>query len=288
MLGKESLEATHQAIGDTAEACLRRLIEHEQEALASQYGDPVDAEGNPAELLTLGLGKLGGREPNYHSDLDVIFLYSADGETQRRVGGHRATLTNQQFFNQLTQRVITRINHSSTSGRLYELDSRLRLTDEEGVWAMTIDSFLKRFEQGTAPLWQRFALCKARSISGSRTLRGRTDAAVAEVINHTIWNASMAIELREMRERMQQTAREENLKRGEGGTVDVEFVAQTLTLRHAKESPEIIQTGTTASLNALAEAGCLNEKHSLALINGYRTLRRVEANLRLMNTPAQA
>jgi glutamate-ammonia-ligase adenylyltransferase len=287
LLGKESLEATHQAIGDTAEACLRRLIEHEQEVLASQYGDPVDADGNPAELLTLGLGKLGGREPNYHSDLDAIFLYSADGETQRRVGGHRATLTNQLFFNQLAQRVITRMNHPTASGRLYELDSRFRPTDEEGVWAMTIDAFLKRFEQGTASLWQRFALCKARSISGSRAFRGRTDAAIAKLITATDWRSSMAIEIRELRERMQKTAREENLKRGAGGTVDVEFVAQMLTLRHAKESPQVIQPGTTASLTALTEAGCMDEKQSLALINGYRTLRRIEARLRLMNTPAR-
>ena len=287
MLGKETLEATHQAIGDTAEACLRRMIDHEQETLASQYGDPVDTDGNPAQLLTLALGKLGGREPNYHSDLDAIFLYSADGETRRRIGGHRVTLTNQLFFNQLTQRVVTRINHAGDSGRLYELDSRLRDTSEEGVWAMTIDAFLKRFQQDTAPLWQRFALCKARSISGSRDLRQRTDAAIANVIIETDWHPNMATQIRELRQRMQQTAREENLKRGEGGTVDVEFVAQLLTLRHAKESPEIIRAGTTASLTALAEAGHLDEKQSLALINGYRTLRRIEASLRLMNTPAR-
>lgn len=287
LLGKESLEATHQAIGDTAEACVRRMIEHEQETLASQYGDPVDSEGEPAELLTLGLGKLGGREPNYHSDLDAIFLYSADGETKRRVGGHRATLTNQLFFNQLTQRVINRINHSTSSGRLYELDSRLRPTDEEGSWAMKIEDFLRRFEQGTAPLWQRFALCKARSISGSRSLRAHVDAAIADIITATDWQPSMAVEIREMRQRMQQTARVENLKRGAGGTVDVEFVAQMLTLRNAKQHPSIIRTGTTASLTALNEAGCLDEKQSLALINGYRTLRRIEANLRLMNTPAR-
>ena len=97
----------------------------------------------------------------------------------------------------------------------------------------------------------------------------------------------MAIEIRELRETMQQTAREENLKRGAGGTVDVEFVAQMLTLRHAKQHPEIIQTGTTKSLTELTKAGCLEEKQSLALINGYRTLRRIEASLRLMNTPAR-
>ncbi|MAI35475.1 MAG: hypothetical protein CBE00_12685 [Planctomycetaceae bacterium TMED240] len=287
ILGKDTLEATHQSIGDTAEACVRRMIEHEQESLANQYGDPCDDEGNPAELITLGLGKLGGREPNYHSDLDAIFLYSSNGETKRRMGGHRATLTNQQFFNQLTQRVITRINQPGPDGRLYELDSRLRDTGEEGVWAMTLEDFRARFRENTAPLWQRLALCKARSISGSRELRRETDEAIAAIIRNTDWKPEMAIEIREMRERMQQTATQTNLKRGEGGTVDIEFVSQMLTLRHAQESPQILQTGTTGALLALANAGHLSDQESVTLINGYRTLRRIEANLRLMDTTAR-
>ena len=77
MLGKESIEATQAAISDTAEAVLRRVIDDELEKLAERFGDPVDDEGQPAELLALALGKFGGREPNYHSDLDMIFLYSA-------------------------------------------------------------------------------------------------------------------------------------------------------------------------------------------------------------------
>lgn len=287
ILGKETLEATHQAIGDTAEACLRRMIEHEQENLAGQFGDPIEIGGEPAEMVTLALGKLGGREPNYHSDLDAVFLYSDEGETRRRVGGHRATLTNQQFFNQLTKRVITRINHSGASGRLYELDSRLREAAESGIWAMTVQEFLERFERGTAPLWQLLALCKARAISGSRKLRERVNQAIGQILVDTSWQPAMASEIREMRIRMQMSARAENLKRGEGGTVDIEFVAQALTLRHAGQTPEIIRCGTTASLNALADAGHLAEEHALTLINGYRTLRKVEGNLRLMNTPAR-
>ena len=97
----------------------------------------------------------------------------------------------------------------------------------------------------------------------------------------------MAVEIREMRERMQQTATQTNLKRGEGGTVDIEFVSQMLTLRHAHEAPQIIQTGTTKSLLALADAGYLSDRESMTLVNGYRTLRRIEANLRLMNTTAR-
>lgn len=287
MLGKEAIEETHAAIADTAEACVRRMIEHEQEILAQQYGDPVNEKAEPAELVTLALGKFGGREPNYHSDLDAIFLYTAEGETQRRVGGHRSTMTNQRFFNQLSRRVIDRINHHGTNGRLFELDSRLRPPGDEGRTALSIEDFLRQFSQGIAPLWQRLALCRGRAISGSADQRAKMDQAIVNVLRETKWHAGMTAELIEMRERMEETASPENLKRGTGGTVDVEFVAQMLTLRHAHESPEIIRRGTTSCLAALAEAGHLSDEQSMRLIAGYRTLRRIEANLRLMNTPAR-
>ncbi|TWU60575.1 Glutamate-ammonia-ligase adenylyltransferase [Rubripirellula tenax] len=287
MLGKETLEATHQAIGDCAEACLRRVIQYEQEIVADQYGDPVDAEGNASEMITLALGKLGGREPNYQSDLDAIFLYSVGGETQRRIGGRRSTTTNRRFFNQVARQVVSRINHPHPSGQLYELDSRLRPVDESGPIAITVDEFLDQFQTDAAPLWMRLALCKARAISGSRVLRREVDASVAAAIATTVWEPAMATEIRQMRLDLQETAQPENLKRGAGGTMDVEYVAQMLTLRHAKQTPAILRQGTTASLRALAEAGYLSGDDAEGLIGGYRTLRRIEASLRLMLAPAR-
>ena len=285
ILDMESIESTHRALSDTAEACLRRIIDHEQEKLAQQFGDPVDQSGNRAELVALALGKFGGREPNYHSDLDVIFLYSAMGDTRRRVGGRRSTTSNHHFFNQLAQRVLQRVNHSGENGRLYELDGRLRPTGDEGIIAVSIDDFLKRFRQDIAPLWQRLALCKARCVSGSRLLRDSTNKQITEVIAHTRWHSRMASEIRLMRERTQETASQENLKRGDGGTVDVEVIAQMLTLKHAAESPQVIQTGTIDALDALSAAGHLPEQQAITLANGYRTLRGIEARLRLLNTP---
>tara|TARA_R110002073_G_scaffold96661_4_gene223118 strand:- start:9314 stop:12388 length:3075 start_codon:yes stop_codon:yes gene_type:complete len=285
ILGKETLAATQQAIGDTAESCIRRIIEFEQERLAAQYGDPVTEEGEKAEMVAVALGKLGGREPNYHSDLDVVFLYSADGETCRRVGGPRSTATNRSFFNQLAQRVIERINAPGPKGRMYELDGRLRPPGEEGVFAVSTEDFLNRFRQHEAPLWQWLAICKARSISGSRTSRTRFDNAVATLLTEAPWQPGMANDIRKIRTRMQETATSGNLKRGEGGTVDVEFVAQMLTLKHAAESPNITHCNTTLSLERLAEAGHLPEDEALQLIAGYQTLRGVEINLRLMKTP---
>ena len=287
ILGKDSLEAIHQAIGDTAESCLRRVAEYEQEYLAMQYGDPVDETGSRSELLILALGKLGGREPNYHSDLDAVFLYQSDGETKRRPGGHLSTLTNQQFFNQVARRIVDRVNVSTELPRLYELDSRLRDYGEEGAWASHIDSFFLRFQKNNVPIWQWLALCKARAISGPHSLRQRLDEKIHQVLCGIQWSPHMADQIREMRLRMEQTARPDNLKRGLGGTVDVEFVSQALTLRYLKNFPEVRRVGTTDSLQMLVEMGCLESKQAQVLIEGYRFLRRVEGNLRLMNTTAR-
>ncbi len=287
MLGKETLEATHQAIADTAEACLRRVIGHEQEVVAEQFGDPVDSDGKTVEMVTLALGKLGGREPNYHSDLDAIFLYSDAGETERRVGGRRSTTTNHRFFNQVARQVFDRINGSHPLGQLYELDSKLHPIDEAGPMAVSVDEFMNQFQSDAAPLWMRLALCKARAISGSRKLRKQTDSAIANVIVATRWQSAMAGQICQMRIHSQETAEPENLKRGIGGTMDVELVAQMLMLRHAGQERKIIHQGTTASLAALESAGFLSSEHAQSLTKGYRALRRIEASLRLMDTPAR-
>ncbi len=294
ILGKDPIEATHRALSDTAEACLRRIVEHEQEKLASQFGDPADDAGRPAHFVIVALGKLGGREPNYHSDLDVVFLYTADGRTRRRVGGPRSTMSNRDFFDRLAEQVVATV---SASGPLYELDSRLRMMGDDQHPSAPLEAFLSRFRHGIAPMWQRMAICKARCFVGPRVIRGRINRELGEIVRQPNWRPAMVAEIRELRLRLQESAAPSNLKRGEGGTLDVEMIAQMLMLRHAGEigtgpqpgsprQPEIPRhTGTTASLQALADAGVIPEPKALTLIGNYRVLRRIEANLRLMDTP---
>ncbi|MGV3484073.1 MAG: hypothetical protein ACO1RT_06630, partial [Planctomycetaceae bacterium] len=103
VLGKESLEATHAALATTAESVLRRASEHAMRELGARFGDPVQNDGQEIELVMLGLGKLGAREPNYFSDLDVVFLYTGEGTTRRRIGGHRTTTTAAHFFGEVAE-----------------------------------------------------------------------------------------------------------------------------------------------------------------------------------------
>lgn len=293
ILGKEPVEATHRSLSDTAEACLRRVIEFEQEQLAARFGDPVGRDGEPAELIAVALGKFGGREPNYHSDLDVVFLYTDEGKTERRIGGPRKTITNAQFFNQLASAIVHRIRESGEYGRLYELDGRLRPTGEEGVLAEPIEQFSGRFRRGMAPVWQRLALCRARVVSGSRLVRRKATATLMDTLRQSVWHDAMLSEIRDLRRRMEQTAGEDNMKRGAGGTIDVELIAQMLTLRNIADrfddlvGESGLATGTIQSLQRLSDAGLLATENAMRLINHYRTLRGVEANLRLMDTPAR-
>ncbi|WP_145297476.1 [protein-PII] uridylyltransferase family protein [Crateriforma conspicua] len=289
MLGKETVRDTHRALADTADAVLRRIVENEQEKLAARLGDPVDAGGDPSELCAVAFGKLGGREPNYHSDLDVLFLYTANGNTQRRVGGPRATTTNQHFFNELAGNVVNHVNGDVRGPGLYDLDSRLRPTDEEGILSVTIDTFARRFNQGVAPLWQRLALCKARPLSGSKQARLRINEIIADVLRRTTWHPSMIDQALQIRTRMSETASPQNFKRGVGGTVDVEMLTQILLLRcasqtdHAGLVSENRATGTLELIAALADDARLDSGDADALSANYQTLRSIEARLRLMD-----
>ncbi len=289
ILGKETIEATHTALANTAESVIRRVIEHEQERLAQRWGDPTDADGNAAELIAVACGKFGGQEPNYHSDLDLIFLYSADGQTTRRVGGPRSTTSNQYFFNELAQAVTAAIGSSDNGAQLYELDGRLRPTGNDGVLAVSTEAFFQRFHINAAPLWQQLALCKARAISGSRRTRRWFGAEVLRSLKKQRWSSGIPSQVETLRKRMQQTAAPENLKRGEGGTAYVELIASLKMLRYLSDSAPVVlpqlPTGTTAAISYLEKNEQIAPDVALQLITSYRTLRGVEAALRLMNAP---
>lgn len=292
ILGKEDVRDTHRALSDIAEVCLGQIAEQEYRRLAEKYGEPRivggPQDGKLCELVILALGKLGGREPNYHSDLDVVFLYEADGHTQP---AHRArrenSTTNQHFFSQLGQRIIKVVTQLGPFGRLYELDPRLRPTGKSGSLAVSIAEFARYFGNGEGQLWERQALCKARAVSGSYEAQFETMRAVRRAITEPGWRPGDAEEIRRMRVRMEDTASKWNLKRGPGGTVDIEFAVQLLQLRYAARSPNVVQSGTLDAVAALCQAGHLAVEDAQYLSESYRFLRRIEAGLRLMNTTAR-
>ncbi|MCH8045098.1 MAG: bifunctional [glutamate--ammonia ligase]-adenylyl-L-tyrosine phosphorylase/[glutamate--ammonia-ligase] adenylyltransferase [Planctomycetes bacterium] len=288
ILGKEDIQATNAALSDIAQACLRQVVSRQYDRLIEKLGQPTIGEGpragEPCEPIIVGMGKFGGREPNYHSDLDLIFLYEDDGPTVvRRRGEVEKKTTNQHFFGELGQRIIKVANHLGPYGRLYEVDARLRPSGRSGSLATSIDGLLRYFTSGDGQDWERQALCKARVVVGSPQASQRTMKAIRRAIFHKPWQSETAAEIRHMRKRLEDTASKRNLKRGPGGIVDVEFLVQLLQLKYGQQKPEVCHYNTLDALAALNEAGCLSDDDHAFLAESYRFLRGAEARLRIMN-----
>jgi glutamate-ammonia-ligase adenylyltransferase len=306
VLGKDDVRATHAALSDIAEACLKQIAASEYTNLVEKFGEPTiqipseseppsagavqqwqrfaDREGDVCEPVVLALGKLGGREPNYHSDLDLIFLYEAGGNTLGRQRGSQGSTTNGHFFSELGQRVIRTMSHLGQYGRLYEVDARLRPTGKSGLLAVPIDSFARYFSDGRGQLWERQALCKARAVIGSPAAAQYAMEVVAEAAFGPPWKREFAKEIRDMRMRLEESASDRNLKRGPGGTVDVEFLVQMLQLKHGGADPSVRCAGTLDALEAFAAGGYLSSDDAEYFCRGYRFQRSVEARIRLMNS----
>jgi [glutamine synthetase] adenylyltransferase / [glutamine synthetase]-adenylyl-L-tyrosine phosphorylase len=292
ILGKDDVRDTHRALSDVAEVCLMQITLLEYQKLVARYGEPTLAdEDRPSEFIILGMGKLGGREPNYHSDLDVVFLYEGEGETRhfRSLRRTTETTTNQHFFSQLGQRIIKVVTHLGPFGRLYELDPRLRPTGRSGALTVSLAEFERYFTSGQGQLWERQALCKARPIYGSPAAQALTMQVVQRAICQPPWTAENATHIRTMRKRLEETASPRNLKRGPGGTMDIEFAVQMLQLKYAGVSPQHVlnKPGTLDAIAGLAEAGHLSSDDADYFSRSYRFLRSIEARLRLMNTTAR-
>ncbi|MBK9516939.1 MAG: bifunctional [glutamate--ammonia ligase]-adenylyl-L-tyrosine phosphorylase/[glutamate--ammonia-ligase] adenylyltransferase [Anaeromyxobacter sp.] len=269
-----------------AEACLVRCLAlAEEEAAAKGYA--------PAgRLCVVGMGKLGGRELGYHSDLDLVFLYP---------GGVEAGF---ERYARLAQRFMAYLQMPLREGRLYQIDTRLRPSGNQGALVIGAEAFT-RYHVGQAlpggaggadggpvrsQLWERQALLRARFVAGDAALWDQVHSQVIEpvVFGRPEDPAALAAEVRRMRERMesqlgQEAARGKNPKTGRGGLVDVEFAAQFLQLLHGHAHPAIRTTSTPEALRRLRAAGLLREADFDAFSTGYEFLRRVELRLRIVH-----
>ncbi|MBN2477462.1 MAG: hypothetical protein JXB62_22845 [Pirellulales bacterium] len=292
LLGKEDVGAITGVLSDVAETCLVQIAEREYARLVTRFGRPQIGEGRRAgkacEMVILAMGKFGGREMNYHSDLDLVFLYEADGNTVPGAGRPAdGSTTNQHFFSELGRRIVSTTSRLSAYGRLFEVDARLRPTGKSGPLATSLAEFARYFAEGQGQLWERQALCKARVVYGSARAAKATMSAVAKAAFAHRWRRRDADEVRAMRQRLQKTADTGDLKRGPGGIVDIEFLVQMLQLKHGRHQPGIHESNTLQALDALHAEGFLSAEDRAFFRDSYRLLRTIEGGLRLMNSTAR-
>lgn len=290
LLGREDIQAATGALSDIAESCLRQIVARQFRQLAARFGEPRLAgprKGQqPCELVVLAMGKFGGREMNYQSDLDLVFLYQGDGHTAPSAGNPPGEkTTNQHFFSELGQRIVGATSRLGPYGRLYEVDMRLRPTGRSGALATSLPQFARYFAEGPGQLWERQALCKARVVFGSpSSARVALNAVHRAAFQHP-WRAEDAEAVHQMRTRLEETAGPRDFKRGPGGIVDIEFAVQLLQLRHARRHPRLRCPNTLEALGRLHAAGCLSADDYQALEHSYRLLRTLESRLCLMGSP---
>jgi glutamate-ammonia-ligase adenylyltransferase len=289
LLGREDIEATTRTLSDIAETCLRQIAARRYHRLLDKLGEPRLPTGRgrsrSCEMVILGLGKFGGREMSYLSDLDLIFLYEGEGQTKLAGGG--VGTSNQHFFSELGQQIIKAASHIGPYGKLYDIDARLRPTGRSGALAISFAELERYFAEGRGQLWERQALCKARVVFGSERAAERARRIVARAVHAPSWRPEHAEEIRQMRRRLEQASAGSDLKRGPGGVVDVEFIVQMLQLRYGRKHPSLRTPNTLAGLRAAFDAGLLSADDYEHLFSGYRLLRRIEGRLQLLGSTAR-
>jgi glutamate-ammonia-ligase adenylyltransferase len=293
MLGKQDAEETTAALSGIAEALVRVVVAREETRLVERLGVPMAAvaggEDRRAGAVVLAMGKFGGREMNYASDLDVVFLYDHDGLSFRRRGSRSTEgTTNAHFFGELAQRTARVFNTLGPRGRLYDFDSRLRPSGRSGSPALSLADLARYFApDGPAAVWERQALVKARPVVGGADAVARAQEIITAATYGRTWTAAEVEAIRRMRYRMEEGARATNLKRGPGGVVDIEFIVQMLQLVHGGREAGLRTPETLRGLVALREAGHMLEERFVFLERAYRTLRAIEGRLRLLDAAAR-
>ena len=228
-------------------------------------------------MVVVALGKLGGRELGYHSDLDLLFLYSSPGEHAE----------NHEYFARIAQKLISHLTLPLREGALYRIDTRLRPSGSAGPLVISFAA-LAAYHAREARLWERQALLRARPVAGDEALFARAAAQVLEPsLFRPMDRAAAAQELLAMRERMEREIAAEsggryNSKLGRGGLVDVEFAVQFLQLTYGAAHPRICTASTPQALEALLQEGLLAAQDHAPLARGYRFLRRLESRLRIV------
>jgi glutamate-ammonia-ligase adenylyltransferase len=272
---------TTEEISNLADAVLRRALASARQGLENLYGAPqrTDARGREtsASVAVVGLGKLGSRELNYASDIDLLFIYSDEGETSG--AGERGAVSNREFFCKLAERVSRTVGGDSFEGGAYRVDLRLRPHGRDGALAVSLEEALRYYRE-KAHAWELQALIRARASAGSASLFARFEDGVRGRVYRRGETVERALEhVRLAKQKIDRfrgaESRGFNVKLGRGGIREIEFVAQALQLAHGGDT-WLHAPHTLISLGRLADHGLISERERTELSDAYDFLRTVE------------
>ena len=282
--GTAGFSAFAEELSDIAEATLAAAADLAADDLDAKYGPPRTGAGDPNPLAVCALGKCGGRELGFASDIELMAVYAADGRT---AGGPGGSVTAAEYFNKFVSRLKSLVRARREG--IFELDFRLRPYGRAGSPAVRRDTFAEYFASG-GPAWpyERQALVKLRAIAGDPAFGREVEALRDDLIyGGRPADRSAVLAMREKQLRQLVTPGTFNAKLSPGGLVDVEYLVQTLQREHGGKDAELRTTGTLNALNALHARGHLTDGEREALREGYGFLRGLINALRVVRGNAK-
>ncbi|MEO5346501.1 MAG: bifunctional [glutamate--ammonia ligase]-adenylyl-L-tyrosine phosphorylase/[glutamate--ammonia-ligase] adenylyltransferase [Magnetococcus sp. YQC-9] len=286
-------EEVMAGLSQLADVLLQRIVIDAWHELSERHGEPmfIDESGQKrnAPFAIVAMGKLGGKELGFASDLDLIFIHGSRGEAQMTTDPNRS-LSNALFFTRLGQRIITAITSMTRAGKLYELDMRLRPSGKSGPVVTSLEAFI-HYQTQEAWIWEHQALTRARPVAGDPEFLQVIQQAIAGIFKRGHDAEKARQEVADMRRRI---AHEKSppegwidIKQSLGAIVDVEFLVQYLILAHAVDHPGVLSSNLPNALRGLKKAGVLAPEEASTLEEAYGLYRFTESRLRLLHDRAE-
>jgi len=272
IMGVVPLMVVSDYLSYIAEVILEQAVKIAWHILAEKHGIPPDTSEEKMRFGILGLGKLGGIELSYSSDLDLIFIYDYPDNYALTDGSKQITST--QFYATLGQRIRSLLNTQMLSGMAYEIDMRLRPNGDSGLLVSDLNSY-ENYLKDQAWTWEHQALVRGRFITGDKETQAKYEAIRHRILCLTRNEADLKQEVREMREKMRETLDKSdkqsfNLKQGVGGITDIEFIVQFCVLAWADKNPGLTTyTDNMRILDTLTELELLSQEYVSTLKQAY-------------------
>ena len=271
--GLADLHEVMQTTTQLAECAINTAIDYLNTWLVEAYGQPVSAEGYPQNLIVIGMGKLGGGELNVSSDIDLIFAYEAEGETQAE-----KPMSNQDFFTRLAKKLIAAIDEITEDGFVFRVDMRLRPFGSEGALVSNLDA-LEEYYQNNGREWERYAWIKGREVTGGN----QVSRLLKPFVFRKYLDFGAFASMRDLKIQIQRDVNSkgmhDNIKLGRGGIREIEFVAQVFQLIRGGQDASLQIKPTLSVLALLKNKGLLPEKTVAELSEAYVFLRNLEHRL---------
>lgn len=265
----------------TAEAVLEQVLALCWQHLVRKHGYPVNQNGTHGtmDFVAVAYGKLGGIELSYISDLDLVFLHDGALEEETVATEGQKIINSREFYTRMAQRIITMLGTHTVSGKLYEVDMRLRPSGESGLLVSTLTAF-EQYQDKQAWTWEQQALVRSRAVAGCATMMADYESLRARILSQDRDIAALASDVVKMRKRMRDELTRKAgrgasqppfvIKQGEGGIVDIEFMVQFFVLSHSAQCKALLTySDNVRILEAAADCDVLTQAEIGQLTQAY-------------------